>query len=143
MNLGHSPIMWGEVICLALGAALVLGSILGKNFYTGLSPRLRVPIPAWQGRIWLLFSGGLLVLTGLGGLLGPSSHTGLRHFVERAFATFDFGYEMFGGVILLLVGVVFLLPGENKVAVRARLMGVGLVLFGVILISDSLWKMGR
>ena len=141
MNWG--AITWGEIVCLALGTALVLGAILGKYFYTGLSSRGRVPIPGWQGRICLLFFGGLLVLTGLGGILGPSSHTGLRHFVERAFVTFDFGYEMFGGIILLLVGVVFLLPGENKVTTRAKLMGVGLVLFGVILVSDSLWKMAR
>ena len=90
----------------------------------------------------MLVSGGLLLLMGLGGILGPS-HIGLRHFVEQAFVTFDFGYEMFGGIIAVLVGVGFLLPGKDKVEIRARLLGAGLVFFGVILISDSLWKMKR
>ena len=134
--------MWGEVVCLILGAALVLAALLGKTFYAGLTPKARVPIPGWQGRSWLLISGILIALTGLAGLLGES-HTGLRHFVERAFVIFDFGYEMFGGAIALLVGVVFLLPGKDKVDIRARLMGAALVFFGVILITDGLWKMRR
>jgi len=134
--------MWGEVLCLVLGGGLMLLAILGEKFYAGMSPKARVPIPAWQGRAWLLISGGTLLLMGLGGVLGPS-HTGLRHFVERAFVTFDFGYEMFGGIIAALVGVVFLLPGKDKVDMQARLLGAGLAFFGVILISDSLWKMKR
>ena len=134
--------MWGEILCLVLGGALVLGAIFGERFYAGMSPKARVPIPAWQGRAWFLISGALLLLTGLGGVLGPSD-TGWRHFVERAFATFDFGYEMFGGLIATLVGVGFLLPGKDKVDIRARLMGAGLAFVGVILISDSLWKMKR
>jgi hypothetical protein len=134
--------MWGEILCLVLGGALVLGAIFGKKFYAGMSPGARVPMPAWQGRAWVLMSGGLLLLTGVGGILGPS-HAGLRHFVELAFVTFDFAYEMFGGIIAALVGVVFLLPGKDKVDIQTRLLGVGLVFFGVVLISDSLWKMKR
>ncbi len=132
--------MWGEVLCLVLGAALVMGAILGKNFYAGLSPRGKLPIPAWQGRVWLLISGGSLVLVGLGGILGPS-HGGLRHFVERAFVTLDFGYEMLGGIIALLVGLGFLVPGKDKVEPTARLFGLAGIFIGVMLITDSLWKM--
>lgn len=134
--------MWGEILCLVLGSALVLGAILGKTFYAGLSPKSRVPIPTWQGRAWLLISGGLLVLAGLGGLLGPS-HAGVRHFMERTFVTLDLGYEMFGGIIAALVGMCFILPGQGKVDLRARLLGAGLTFFGVLLITDSLWKMRR
>ena len=132
----------GSVICLTIGVVVVLVAVFGKTFYAGLSPQARVPIPAWQGRTWLLISGGLLVLEGLGGLLGES-YTGLRHFVERAFVTFDIGYEMFGGIIMALVGGVFVLPGKNKADNEARLLGAGLAFFGLILISDSLWKMKR
>jgi len=140
MNRG--TIMWGEVLCLFLGAALVLGAILGKRFYAGLSPKARVPIPKWQGRAWLLISGGLLLLMRLRGVLGPK-RIGIHHFVERAFVTLDFGYEMFGGIIAALAGVGFLLPGKDKVDIQARLLGAGLVFFGLILISDGLWKMKR
>ncbi len=51
-SMNRGTIMWGEVLCLFLGAALVLGAILGKRFYAGLSPKARVPIPKWQGRAW-------------------------------------------------------------------------------------------
>jgi hypothetical protein len=136
----RGEIMWGEILCIVLGGALVLGASLGKKFYAGMSPRSRVPIPAWQGRAWLLMSGGLLLSAGLGGVLGPS-HAGMRHFVERAFVSFDFGYEMFGGIVATLVGVVFLVPGKEKVDIQAKLLGAGLVFFGIILISDSVWKM--
>lgn len=132
--------MWGSTLCLVLGSALVLGAIFGKRFYVGL--KTRVPVPAWQGRFWLIVSGGLAILAGLGGFLGPS-HGGVRRFVERAFVTFDLGYEMFGGIIAVLVGVAFLLPGKDKVDIKARLLGAGAVLCGLILISDSLWKMRR
>ncbi len=37
----------------------------------------------------------------------------------------------------------FLLPGKDKVDIQARLLGAGLVFFGLILISDGLWKMKR
>lgn len=134
--------MWGAILCLVLGGALVLGAIFGERFYAGMSPKARVPIPAWQGRDWLLISGALLLLTGLDGVFGPSD-TGLRHFVERGFVTFDSGYEMFGGIIATLVGVGFLLPSKDKVEIQARLLGAGLAFFGVILISDSVWKMKR
>ena len=134
--------MWGAVICLILGVVVVLAAVFGKTFYAELSPQARVPIPTWQGRTWLLISGGLLVLAGLGGLLGES-HRGLRHFMERAFVTFDIGYEMFGGIVFALVGGGFLLPGKNKANIQTRLLGAGLAFVGLILISDSLWKMKR
>jgi uncharacterized membrane protein HdeD (DUF308 family) len=132
--------MWWSILCLMLGSALVLAAIFGKHFYVGLKARL--PIPAWQGRFWLIVSGGLTLLVGLGGLLGPS-HEGARDFMERAFVTLDFGYEMVGGIIAVLVGVGFLLPSKEKVDVKARLFGVGAIFCGVIFITDSLWKMRR
>jgi len=134
--------MWGEVVCLVLGGALVLGAIFWEKFYAGMSPRARVPIPAAQGRAWLLICGGSILLMGLGGVLGPS-HTELRRFVQQAFVTFDFGYEMFGGIITALVGVGFMVPGKDKVEIQARLLGAGLTFFGIVLIADSLWKMRR
>jgi hypothetical protein len=132
--------MWGNILCFVLGSALVLGAILGKHFYAGL--KVRVPVPAWQGRFWLVISGGLLLPAGLGGLLGPS-HTGVRHFMGRAFVTLDFGYEMFVGIIAVLVGVVFLVPGKEKANIKAKLLGAGAILCGVVFITDSLWKMRR
>jgi hypothetical protein len=62
----------------------------------------------------------------------------LRHFVEKAFVIFDFGYEMFGVIISLLVGVGFLLPGKDKVANGAKLL-----FFGAVQISDIVWEMAR
>jgi hypothetical protein len=90
--MNRRAIRWEDVLCFDLGAALVRRAIFGKSFYAGWSPEAGVPIPAWHGRAWLLISGGLLVLMGLGGVLGPS-HPGLHHVVERAFVTLDFGYE--------------------------------------------------
>lgn len=132
--------MWGEILCLVLGSALVLAAIVGRHFYAGL--KVRVPIPAWQGRAWLVISGGLLLLTGLSGILGPSQ-IGVRHLMERVFVTLDFGYEMFGGIIAVLVGVGFLLPGKDNVDLRARLFGVGAAFIGLVLITDSFFKMKR
>src|SRR5438128_1071684 len=123
--------MWEAVVYLILGLALVLAAVFGKTFYAGgLRPGARVPIPAWQGRTWLLIFGILIALIGVAGLLGDS-HSGLRNFVERAFVIFKFGSEMFAGAIALFGGVVFLLPGKDKVEVQARLMGAGLVFFGL------------
>lgn len=132
--------MWGNILCLVLGLALVLVSAFGKHFYVGL--KARVPVPAWQGRFWLIVSGGLAILAGLGGFLG-SSHEGVRRFLERVFVTLGLGYEMFGGIIAVLVGVAFLLPGKEKVDIKARLLGAGAVFCGLIFIIDSLWKMRR
>jgi len=103
--------MWGSILCLVLGSALLLGAVFLKRFYVGL--KARVPVPAWQGRLWFLISGGLALLTGLEGFLGPS-HMGVRHFMERAFVILDFGYEMFGGIIAVLVGAAFLFAGKER-----------------------------
>src|SRR5437660_1238964 len=103
--------MWGSILCLVLGSALVLGAIFANHFYVGL--KVRVPVPAWQGRLWFVISGGLLLLAGLEGFLGPS-HTGVRYFMERAFVRFDFGYEMYVGIIAVLVGAAFLFAGKGK-----------------------------
>jgi hypothetical protein len=132
--------MWGSILCLVLGSALVFGAIFAKHFYVGL--KARVPVPAWQGRLWLVISGGLTLLAGLGGLLGPS-HAGVLHFVERVFVRLDFGYEMYVGIIALLVGAAFLFAGKGKTDRIGRLMGGGAIFCGLIFISDSLWKMKR
>ncbi|HEX7962017.1 MAG TPA: hypothetical protein VF493_19010, partial [Terriglobales bacterium] len=59
--------MWGSILCLVLGSALLLGAIFAKDFYVGL--KSRVPLPSWQGRIWFVISGSLLLLAGLEGFL--------------------------------------------------------------------------
>ena len=132
--------MWGSILCLVLGSALLLGAIFAKQFSVGL--KARVPVPAWQGRIWFVIAGGLALLAGLGGLLGPS-HAGTRHFMERVFRSLDFGYEMYVGIIAVLVGAAFLFAGKGKTDRAARLMGAAAIFCGLIFISDSLWKMKR
>lgn len=132
--------MWVSILCLVLGSALLLGAIFAKHFYVGL--RARVPVPAWQGRLWFVISGGLLLLAGLEGFLGPS-HTGMRHFMEQAFTRLDFGYEMYVGIIAVLAGAAFLFAGKGKTDRIGRLIGAGALLGGLIFISDSLWKMRR
>jgi hypothetical protein len=134
--------MWGEVVCLVLGVFLALEAILGTRFFAGLSPGIKVPIPVWQGRSWLLIFGVLIALMGVSGLVGHS-HPGLRQFVERAFVVFDFGYELFGGIIAVLVGLVFLLARKDKTDLVGRLLGAGAVFLGVVLIGDAVWKMQR
>jgi hypothetical protein len=132
--------MWGSILCVVLGSALLLGAIFAKHFYVGL--KARVPVPAWQGRLWFVISGGLLLLAGLEGFLGPS-RTGARHFMERVFTSLDFGYEMYVGIVALLVGAAFLFAGKGKTDRIGRLIGAGAILGGLIFISDSLWKMRR
>lgn len=132
--------MWGSILCLVLGSSLLLGAIFGRHFYVGL--KVRVPVPAWQGRLWFVISGGLLLLAGLEGFLGPS-HSGLRHSMEQVFAKLDFGYEMYVGIIAVLIGAAFLFAGKEKTDRIGRLLGAGAVFSGLIFISDSVWKMKR
>ena len=134
--------MWGEILCLVLGGALALGAIFGRKFYAGMSPSMRVSIPAWQGRLWFLISGGLLLLAELEGFLGPS-HSGVRHFMEQTFTRLDFGYEIYVGIIAVLVGAAFLFASKGKTDRIGRLLGAGAVFGGLIFISDGLWKMKR
>jgi len=82
------------------------------------------------------------LLAGLEGLLGPS-HAGKRYFMERFFTRLDFGYEMYVGIVAVLVGAAFLFAGRGKTDRIGRLMGVGAMFGGLIFISDSLWKMRR
>jgi hypothetical protein len=89
-----------------------------------------------------VIAGGLALLAGLEGLLGPA-HAGTRHFMERVFTRLDFGYEMYVGIIAVLVGAAFLFAGKGKTDRVGRLMGAGAILGGLIFISDSLWKMRR
>jgi len=134
--------MRAEFFYIVLGLVIVLAGTFWDRFHVGLTRSARVPVRAWQGRTWLLVSGSLIVLTGVAYLLGPAG-VGVRHFAERASAVFDMGYEMFGGVLLVLVGGVFLFAGRDKSDQPARLFGAGGIFFGVILISDALWKMRR
>jgi hypothetical protein len=89
-----------------------------------------------------VISGGLALLAGLDGLLGPL-HADTRHFMERVFTWLDFGYEMYVGIIALLVGAAFLFAGKGKTDRVGRLLGAGGIFGGLIFISDSLWKMKR
>jgi hypothetical protein len=130
--------MWGSIICLVVGSALLLGAIFAKRFYVGL--KSRVTVPSWQGRIWFVISGGLLLLAGLEGFLGPS-RMGLRHFLERAFVKLDFGYEMYVGVIAFLVGAAFVFAGKGKTDRTGRWLGAGAIFGGLVLIGDSLSKL--
>jgi len=132
--------MWGSFLCLVLGSALLVGAIFAKQFHVGL--RARLPVPAWQGRIWFVIGGALALLAGLEGLLGPS-HAGTRNFLGWIFAKLDFGYEMYVGIVAVLVGSAFLFAGKGKIDRVGRLMGAGAILCGLIFISDSLWKMRR
>lgn len=132
--------MWGSIFCVVVGLVLLLVAIFGKHFHVGLS--VRIPVPAWQGRLWLVISGGLALLTGLSGILGPS-HTGVRHSIGRVFEMFDVGYEMFIGIMLLLVGLGFLVARNEKVDIKAKLFGVAGIFCGMIFITDSIWKMRR
>jgi hypothetical protein len=134
--------MWGEITCLVLGSALVLGGLWGKKFHSGLSSGSQMPIPAWQGRTWIIAMGAIIVFTGLARMLGKSSSPSVV-FVERAFTAFDFLYEFIGGIIAALVGLGFLLAGKARVDRMARLLGAAGLFFGIVLITDALWKMRR
>jgi hypothetical protein len=61
----------------------------------------------------------------------------------RMFVRLDIGYEMYLGLVAVLVGAVFLFAGKGKTDRAGRLLGAGGIFFGLILISDSLWKMKR
>jgi uncharacterized membrane protein HdeD (DUF308 family) len=58
--------------------------------------------------------------------------------MERVFMVLDFGYEMFAGIIAVLVGVGFLGPSKEEIDIRARLLGAASIFCGLIFISDSL-----
>ena len=89
-----------------------------------------------------MIAGGMALLAGLEGLLGPS-YPDIRHFIERVFTRLNFGYEMYVGIIAVLVGTAFVFAGKGKTDRVGRLMGAGAIVRGLIFISDSLWKMRR
>ena len=130
--------MWGSVLCIVFGCLTLLVAGFAKQFHAGLRPGAR--IPAWQGRLWFFISGALLLLAGLDGVLGPQQ-AGVRHSLERTFATMALGWEMFGAMVAVLVGICFLWPTKEKVDFRARLLGVVAVFGGLMFISDVLWKL--
>jgi hypothetical protein len=131
--------MWGQISYIVLGAVVILVSLLGKRFYAGLTPRTMVPVTAWQGRTWLLFCGILIFLIGVAGFFGVRSPS-FHYIVDRGIRILDLGYELFGGLIVLTVGTIFLFPGREKVDRKTRLLALGMIFCGIVLLTDGLRK---
>ena len=132
----------GNVICIVVGASIILLGVFEKRFHVGLSRGAKISAPAWQGRTWFFISGTSIALMGVAGITG-AWHAVIQNFAARAVATFDAAYEAFGGTIAVLVGLVFAWGGRDKVEFQGRLMGVGVMIFGAVLISDAVWKLTR
>jgi hypothetical protein len=121
------------MILVIVGIAVVLAGLTARKFSAGLS--FRVPISSWQGRTWMLITGGLLIAMGLAEKF-PSARIW-----TTIFAFLESGYEIFMGLILLLVGGGFAIFGK-KVDKRTRLLfGAGGVIGGLVLISDGIQKL--
>jgi hypothetical protein len=129
-------------LCIVFGLALCLLAVSGTRFHGGF--RSRVPMPAWQGRAWLLIMGGMLILTGLGGYV-DTSHSAWWRLAEKNLEILESLFEIFGGLIAIVAGGVYLFSRNNgnKVPLMERLMGAMFLFLGSNMIIAVLFQLRR
>jgi hypothetical protein len=132
-------------LCIFLGLTLcfvaVFSTRLGVNFYAGRSRRIKMP--AWQGRAWFLICGGLLIVDGISGAPGTPKSALLSH-LNKALLVSQNLFELFGGLIFVAAGAVYLLAtreNDDMPAWQTNFWGAFMVFIGLNMILDVAWNL--
>lgn len=121
------------MVLIVIGVALVIAGLTAKKFSVGLTSR--ISISPWQGRIWLVLSGSVLIAMGL-----ADKFSGARIW-SSIFAVIESGYEVFIGLILFLVGGGFAIFGKTVDSKTRLLFTVAGLIGGLALITDAIQKL--
>jgi hypothetical protein len=122
------------MVPLICGAFLIAMAIVADRFYVGLGARVQVS--GWQGRTWLLLLSIPLFMVGLASVLHWSTVAVWQRALDNTWNAF----ELFNGVLMMLLGAVFAVAGRGKVPTQFRWIALAVSTGGAIFAFDAVTK---